>query len=169
MFSLAGSSDTISGGVNTQKKELVGYEEIPRDEWMDLEIKSYIRYEKPDGVMTKGGFIYAKSIERNTFSLRSDLYDSSSSAWVVHLDKIKKIWKKNGNPENQNSDVLGRMIKQLHGRLSVLENGPNLDETVSEKLSADITQLKIDVTNIQHDIKEIYVYLESLNKYISGS
>ena len=61
------------------------------------------------------------------------------------------------------------MIKQLHSRLSVLESGPNLDETVSEKLSADITQLKIDVTNIQHDIKEIYVYLENLNKYISGN
>lgn len=168
MFSLADTSIPI-GGAGAVKKELVGYEEISRGEWMDLEIKSYIRYEKPDGTMTKGGFIYAKSIERNTFSLRSDLYDSSSSAWVVHLDKINKLWKKNGKPEQQNSDILGRMIKQLHSRLSVLESGPNLDETVSEKLSADITQLKIDVTNIQHDIKEIYVYLENLNKYISGN
>jgi hypothetical protein len=168
MFSLAEPSyNTSGGGVN--KKELVGYEEISRDEWMDLEIKSYVRYEKPDGTMTKGGFIYAKSIERNTFSLRSDLYDSSSSAWVVNLDKINKLWKKNGKPEQQNTDILGRMIKQLHSRLSVLENGPNLDETVSEKLNADITQLKIDVTNIQNDIKEIYIYLESLNKYISGT
>ncbi len=166
MFNLTESFS--GGGKPIEKKDLIGYEEIPREEWIDLDIKSYIRYERSDGVMTKGGFIYAKSIERNTFSLRSDLYDETSSAWVVHLDRINKIWKKNKQAEQQNSDILGRMIKQLHNRLNVIENTPNLDETATEKLNADITQIKIDVTNLQHDIREIYVYLENLNKYISG-
>ena len=173
MFKLS-RTESISGGANnkTSTTKLDGYEEVMRQDWLDIELNSYIRYEKNDGVLTKGGFVFSKSIEKNTLSLRSDLHSYNSASWQVQLDNISKIWRKRSSANDMdngaNNETLQRIIKQLHSRLSVLEN-TNDDENSFDKLSAEVLQLRADYGDLKHDIKEIYNYLESLNKFISGT
>ena len=170
MFKLSRSEPTLGGANTKSNAKLEGYEEVMRQDWLDIELNTYIRYEKNDGVLTKGGFIFSKSIERNTLSLRSDLHSYNSASWQVQLDNISTIWRKksSSNDIDGNNETLQRIIKQLHSRLSVLESN-NDDDNGVDRMSAEILQLRSDYNDLKHDIKEIYNYLESLNKFISGT
>ena len=155
MFNLKSSPSEPRKEYN--QDELQGYEEVPAGEWMNIEPRSYIRYEKSNGQLVRGGFVISKSIEKKVIYLQGDL-SPTSLKWTVTTDSITRLWKK--QTVNQDPD-LTRSIKDLADRVSTLEINGRVGDDVP-MLNAEIARLKARIRDIEDDLRKLLVVVTQL-------
>jgi hypothetical protein len=147
-----------------------GYEEIQIADWMNIPIKSYIRYEKKNKQIVKGGFVISKAIDRGAIALQADLFDQTSAKWNVSISSILRIWKKiaaseEDNISTENIQSLARTLKALNTRVAILEqsNYPELNTPmVSERVDNDLSDIKVDIVNLKQDLKKVLTYVAEI-------
>ena len=149
MFKLRPVEDTVT-------EKLHGYEEVTRDEWMELPPGSYVRYENSGGKLVKGGFIINRSLVNSTIEMRSELNNAQSPTWVVPIKSIKRLWKKIG--ENSDSTI-SKILKSLHERIAALEAE---ERGESRDYSGEMAQMKNGLDNLREDFKRLIVVVGEL-------
>jgi hypothetical protein len=74
------------------------YDLVDKSDWDKIPHKSYIRYEKADGTITKGG--YVKSIYKKKDDpsyIKIDMvtnFSQNNLEWTIYAKNLNKIWKK---------------------------------------------------------------------------
>ena len=137
--------------------KLHGYEEVPREEWMNIPPGTYVRYENSGHKIVKGGFIINRSLVNNTLELRSELNNAQSPTWIVPVKQIHGMWKKIA--DTNNDAAIGKVIKSLHERLLVLENE---EDSETRDYSGEIAQIKNGLDNLREDFKRLIVVVGEL-------
>lgn len=88
---------------------LIGYTEVPREQWVSIPYKSHIRYLRNDGKMVKGGYVVSliNIIDKNgkntiKIDIVSNMNQPNALNWSIYGTSIDKIWKQNttGNKDN---------------------------------------------------------------------
>ena len=166
MFNLQQNSKK---SINNEQTNIEGYEEIPKAEWMNIPIKSYIRYEKTNKQIVKGGFVISKAIDKGVISLQADLFDATSVKWNVPINSILRIWKKISSSDDtisaENVQSLIRTIRALGERVTALEQSsyPELNPpVVSERVDNDLSNIKVDIVNLKQDLKKVLIYVDEI-------
>lgn len=97
--------------------------EIPYEQWVGIKKKSFVRYERKDGVFRKGGFVHSiwksTSVGKNG-NLYMKLYTKGyGRPWILNLKEIKKIWTCPINTKNKtdNTTELKAEIEELKKEL----------------------------------------------------
>ena len=137
-----------------------GFEEIPQEEWMNIEINTFIKYQRQDGVIVRGGFLIEKRFTEQALILRSDKTDPTSKTWKTAISAISKIWKKRNN---EDIDILAHLIKNINERVIAIEtknNNTDIFDTIPK-----IEELSLRVSKLETDFKKLYEYLVLLDKY----
>lgn len=156
-----------------QQDQLRGYEEVNREEWMDIEPRTYIKYEK-DGTQRRG-FVMSKNMETEMLFLQDDMYKAQPFKTSIGLKKIDRLWRKlpsgqaNDAPSSNSANTsIARMIKALSDRLNAVEDlvtEGNNDS--SDQLHSEFSALKIKVTNMENDMKKIRDFLQEVVEHIN--
>lgn len=181
MFQL--QQTTTGGGAKKQTNNnspasgpnLADYVEVPPEEWMSIERDTFIRYEKTDGQIVRGGFVKGKSITAGTLQLSGDLIATDAPTWVININSIKRLWKKkksthlvdNGGVVASIDASLPRMIKALSDRIAALETGntDDIEENLTiGRMESEIAHLTHRVRDLEDDTKKIYEFLKDLVK-----
>ncbi len=159
MFNLGEKSINIPKSIHTSESGdfLKNYDAIEQSEWMNIELKSFIRYEKIDGKLVSGGYLINKSHEQKVFRLKKDLSDHASPEWTVSLSGVKHIWKRRRSAEG-NNDVIA-YLKDISRRITILENVPQQE---GKDYSSEIAQCQVDIGNLKSDIVKLYTCLQQI-------
>lgn len=159
MFNL--KHDIVGGDTKVQQQDpLKGYEEVSREDWMSIESQTYVRYEKSDGQLVRGGFIISKSIDKGLLFLQADLANSAAAKWTVSISKIARLWKKSKDNTNGDINTLARTIKAINERVTTLEQLDykdlvDTDNSSHDDLRGTVSELKGKVHNIEDDIRKL--------------
>lgn len=127
---------------------LIGYDLVPREDWINLKPSAHIRYEKSDGGMARGGFI--KNQFKSTKTGQRGLYivngkDRNAHGWAIIFDSITKIWKKRTADDVKIANIEEKIIHTNAETMNI--------ESRLELLELENKQLKLDIQNILKWIK----------------
>lgn len=179
--STIGSAEAKTANMTHQytfdEKELEGYEEISKDDWMTaLEVGDYIKYTKVNKGKA-GAFINAKSVSDKRLFLTADKYKADAFKTIIGLDKIDRIWRKVGTTQSASgADVqsLARAVAMLAKKTSALEDShtSSIIDTASStqiiKLVADVAVLETRMSNIEFNIRKLSEKLNEITDHING-
>ena len=160
MFSLANKEKPR----HVQESIEPGFEEVAQDDWLNLEIGTFVKYQRQDGVVVRGGYIVEKRFADQSLILRSDKNIAEAKTWRTPISTISKLWKKR---QNEEIDMIADMMKTINDRLVALEtknNSSDVFETVAklEALTMRVSQLELDVKNIHRYLQEFEAYVEKI-------
>jgi hypothetical protein len=139
-----------------------GFEEVPHEEWMNVEINSFIKYQRQDGVIVRGGFVIEKRFADQSLILRSDKTDPNSKTWKTSIAAISKMWKKRNN---EDMDILANIAKNLNDRIIAIEsknNNGDVFDTIPK-----LEELSVRVSKLESDFKKLHEYLILLDKFLT--
>jgi len=131
-----------------QKKLLIEYVEVNKEEWSAIPNNTHIRYLRKDGAFRRGGFIKnswigASGISKDKKCLQlAGTMNFKASKWTICLDDIEKIWKKNRNEPDQKNII-------------DMQNIVKTNAETNEYLVKSVEQLKIDVVHLSNEQKRI--------------
>jgi hypothetical protein len=80
--------------------DLDNYENVSKKDWGHIPLRTYIRYEKQNGTITRGGFLKSvcKPVDQpDEFKLvlTNDLFNNPNPiTWEIYSTNVKNIWKK---------------------------------------------------------------------------
>lgn len=93
----ANGSEMTNDEIIAEMINIKGYTEVPREEWANIPVLTYIRYMKDDDIIAKGGFVDAVSYGINKEGeqvLSLHIRSGKMFRWIIHANTIKHIWKK---------------------------------------------------------------------------
>ncbi len=146
---------------NVQEMIEPGFEEVPQDDWLNLEVGTFVKYQKQDGTVVRGGYIVEKRFADQSIILRSDKTSNDAKTWRTPISTISKLWKKR---QNEEIDLLADMMKTINDRLISLET-KNSSSDVFETV-AKLESLTMRVSQIELDIKNLHKYLQEFGEYV---
>lgn len=171
MFKLEPRKEAIGGNNDVAEDDsFKGFIEISKNEWQDIEINSYIKYEKTNGEVVKGGFVINKSLEKGIIFLTSKLNDMSQPRWAVNISTITRIWKKSVTPWAENTNSLARSIKNINDRLVVVEN--TLNERTIESMTTtedENNNLRVRIISLEEDLKKMIQVVNEIVQVVNKS
>jgi hypothetical protein len=99
---------------------LVGYTEVPRDQWISIPYKTHIRYLRNDGKMVKGGYVVSlinttDKDGKNTIKIDivANMSQPNAMNWSIYGSSIDKIWKQDSS-SNQGAMELQNIQTKLN-------------------------------------------------------
>jgi hypothetical protein len=128
------------------EKLLIGYDDIPRNEWINIKPKSHIRYEKIDGSWARGGFVknHFQKDGLNCIYLENNL-GNNATGWAIVFNNISKIWKRR-TTDDVKIQTIEQKIQHTHMDTLSIESRMDL-------LESDVRSIKNDIQNILKWIK----------------
>ena len=123
------------------KKLLVGYITVPRQNWVDIQTDTHIRYVKLDGSFVRGGFVVSQNIKNGKYFiyLTNNLYNSPNKKnWPVSFDNVSTIYKKIDKNNSVDMDTIKskhiEIIQQINKLVDIVKaHGVRLDQ-IEQKL-----------------------------------
>lgn len=151
---------------------LANYNEIPRTDWMGINIGSHVRYIKKDNKFQPGGFIRTKNTKdgHNYFMLENDKFGSKSrnpeyTSWPMNFDNVIRVYLK--NEVVQPSIVQSQpSIAQNYNPQATVDNGflqKQLDD-----LEKKYSNMENNYKSLQEKVADLEILLKNVSKYISS-
>ena len=167
-----GGKPTKTIDVSKYDNILQYYIEIPKEEWKNIELQTYIRYIGKDGELKKGGKLTKIADTDNGLYLTITNYGNRSKPliWRVNIDKIYKIYKYNSdNNKNKQSpsNIDDPVLKSKQDILMDQLGDKLLFDNDKELLEQRICKLEAEVQNNHDTIKRLMKLLKIIHQRIS--
>ena len=146
---------------------LENYDEIPRNEWANLQIGTHIRYMKKSGDFKPGGFIRNKKLgDKPSFLLENVPFGSKASnpnyvSWMMLFDSVLKVFAKNKNSQSVKQD-------EVYSR----PNPPRSNLTPAQPTSAPAQptfnpEIMVEFGILQREFDDVKKKLDESNNKVS--
>lgn len=136
------------------------------NDWKKLTVDAYVRYQKKDGTIPKGGFIkeilYANSDDSSTIKLLliSSKYDSRPFTWVITQQNVRQLWVKDGTLSEQKDEYNKKDLEEKENELNDIKSAlekvqaqSSVYLTYIQKINTIIGNLHSKFDSFSNDLK----------------
>ncbi len=158
--------NTADLGPETGAEWLKEYEMIEKTEWEKIPKRTYVRYQKKDGTIPKGGFVNNiwRKKDNGQDILKIDLVNNFSQnnvLWSIYTNAISKIWKK---IDSFSTSVTSQEVSQQRAVSSYQIDEIKEDIAYCKK---SIEQIIKEIQKINNEHYRIVSLIKKLNDKIS--
>jgi len=159
------------------------YNEVPKNDWINLPIGTHIRYMKKSGDFKPGGFIRVKKPgDKAHFLLENVPFGSKAtsptySSWIMNFDNVAKIFSKDKNapsqpyvphtqtqtqPQTAQQPLMQQ--SQPYNPESIIENGMMQREI--DELKKIVSENNSKISKLNEELADLTLVVRKLGKYL---
>jgi hypothetical protein len=160
------------------------YNEVPKNDWINLPIGTHIRYMKKSGDFKPGGFIRLKKAgDKAHFLLENVPFGSKAtsptySSWIMNFDNVAKIFSKDKNAPSQpyvaphtqpqtgqpQPSPIQQPQTAPYNPESIIENGMMQREI--DELKKIVSENNSKISKLNEELADLTLVVRKLGKYL---